>query len=143
MPQGTCFVYFFVQLSACVEHVTSQHPNSYTKLMMCHIIIESFFIWKISSYQRLKRHDNYDGTQSEFLRDFFRWLERNQKKKDAKSSLQAFGCFFSFFYFYYYFFFIKQPDLKQVVDNWFDNGLCRKHCQHSGLCLRSYWPKFV
>lgn len=73
--------------------------------MMCHIIIESFFIWKISSYQRLKRHDSYNGTQSEFLRDFLWWLERNQKKKTQRAASRLLGAFFYSFIFIIIFFY--------------------------------------
>ena len=46
-----------------------------------------------------------------FCGTFFGGL-KEAKKKDAKSSLQAFGCFFLFFYFYYYYFFYQAARFK-------------------------------
>ena len=77
-----------------------------------------------------------------FCGTFFGGLKETKKKR-RKEQPPGFWVLFFILLFLLLFFFIKQPDLKQVVDNWFNNGLCRKHCQHSGLCLRRYWLNFV
>lgn len=78
-----------------------------------------------------------------FCGTFFGGLKETKKKRRKEQPPDFWVLFFILLFLLLLFFFIKQSDLKQVVDSWFDNGLCRKHCQHSGLCLRSYWPKFV